>query len=380
MYWTGRKPGVRFAAAVYVALVATLALTPTPLAGSTSGPRTQKIAAQFVYESNNSDANCAWGIGVQFQSVPGATSYVVDYYDREYKRVISTPATPKQLTIDPAGRGALVLGVTGGTYSPPCQDGDGDPTESGRFSKGATVTAIFPRKSLLVSGHVTKCSPGPFGCVDARPRSGVSITARRKGGGGATAYSGSDGAYRMALSKKGAYLFTPHDVGIGDKGAITDYLSGPRTIQIAGNRAGVDFSGYNHADLAPPPASLFHNAPPGTIMVVSVTSALDPSRPAVTYVKRGGTGPATPLKQGDFLQKGDIVGTNDSTGVVLESALGERIGLNKSSQIELDGVRSVNSTTPQHVTVDTGGLWAKCGALKEPIEIQTNGGTMGIKG
>ena len=27
-----------------------------------------------------------------------------------------------------------------------------------------------------------------------------------------------------------------------------------------------------------------------------------------------------------------------------------------------------------------GGMWTKVGALKEPIEIQTNGGVMGIKG
>jgi hypothetical protein len=223
-----------------------VAVLPAALAGA-SNPRTQKVPAQFVFEANNSDSSCTWGIGVQFQAVAGATSYVVNYFDGYYKRLISTTVAPEQLTHDPAGKGVLYLGVTGGGYSPPCSSDSGDPTEGGRFSKGAKVIAGFPPDSILVSGHVTRCSSAASGCPGAQPQAGVGITAHRKGGGGATAFSGLDGTYRMALTKKGAYRFTPGNAS----GAITTYTLGARTLEIRGDKTGVNFSGYGHATVPP---------------------------------------------------------------------------------------------------------------------------------
>jgi hypothetical protein len=40
----------------------------------------------------------------------------------------------------------------------------------------------------------------------------------------------------------------------------------------------------------------------------------------------------------------------------------------------------VGSTTTDSFKLSKGGMWARCGELKEPLEIQTNGGVMGIKG
>ena len=344
----------------------------------------QKVPAHFVYVINNSNDNCGSGIGIDFPDVAGATSYFVTYWDGYYKQVETTTVTPKQLGTDPSAgsvpKGTLFLGVTGGWHSPPCQDTPGDPTGNGRFSRGATVVANLPVGAIVVSGRVTKCLPTVFGCTDPHPQSDVRITARRKAGGGETAFTGPDGTYRMALVKKGTYAFTPFDAGFNDRGGITNYLLGARTLDIRGDRSGVNFSGYSRDDVIGPPSGPFVNAPPGTISAVVEIKAVDPARPVVAYVQRGGTGPVTPLSVGGFLQKGDVVGTDGNTVMALEFALGGRVGINKASEIELTSEQTVKGTTTDSLKISKGGMWAKCGALKEPLEIQTNGGVMGIKG
>jgi hypothetical protein len=360
-------------------LIALLALAQgEPVAGA-SVPRMQRVPAQFAYIYDNSNG-CTWGIGVDFPAVSRATSYQVTYWDGYYKQVITSTALPSQLGTDlAAGRGTLFLGVTGGGYSPPCA-GAGDPTENGRFSKGATVLAILPGGSIVVSGRVTKCTPTVSGCIGPRPQSGVEVTARRKGGSVVTAFTGPDGVYRMALAKKGLYTFTPHDAGFNEHGAITNYTLGARTLDIRGDRSGVDFAGYSSSDVIPPPSGPFVNAPPGTLAAIVEIKARDSAQPTVAFVQRGGTGPVTPLRVGDTLQKGDVVGTDGNTLLALELALGGRVGVNSGSEVQLTGERTVGSTTTDSFKLSKGGMWARCGELKEPLEIQTNGGVMGIKG
>lgn len=73
----------------------------------------------------------------------------------------------------------------------------------------------------------------------------------------------------------------------------------------------------------------------------------------------------------------DHFSTSGNTLAALEFLIGGRVGINQNTEVEVSTERSV-----QCLTLKKGGLWVKADAktLKQPIEIQTNGGTMGIKG
>jgi hypothetical protein len=74
--------------------------------------------------------------------------------------------------------------------------------------------------------------------------------------------------------------------------------------------------------------------------------------------------------------------TNEKTAAVLEFLLGGRVGINLDSEVEIvteRSVKDVNKTT-KRIILRKGGIWAKASHLKEPLEIQTNGGILGIKG
>ena len=74
--------------------------------------------------------------------------------------------------------------------------------------------------------------------------------------------------------------------------------------------------------------------------------------------------------------------TNATTVAALEFIIGGRVGINKDSEIEIVTERSVADAkvNVKRIILRKGGMWAKTAKLKEPLEIQTNGGVMGIKG
>ena len=76
--------------------------------------------------------------------------------------------------------------------------------------------------------------------------------------------------------------------------------------------------------------------------------------------------------------------TDSATIAALEFLIGGRVGINRDTTIEIVNERSVaDSNLPvKRVILKNGSLWVKADAktLKQPIEIQTNGGVMGIKG
>ncbi len=80
-----------------------------------------------------------------------------------------------------------------------------------------------------------------------------------------------------------------------------------------------------------------------------------------------------PLFVGD-----EIISNPGSTGA-FEFDVGGRVGTNWGSRLFITGERSVRGTRNEAL-LKKGGVWAKCEKLKEPLEIQTNGGVMGIKG
>jgi hypothetical protein len=76
--------------------------------------------------------------------------------------------------------------------------------------------------------------------------------------------------------------------------------------------------------------------------------------------------------------------TDKNTIAALEFLIGGRVGVNKDTDIEVVNERSVadGKTSVKRIVLKNGSLWVKADAkaLKQPIEIQTNGGVMGIKG
>ena len=125
-------------------------------ATAATGPKMVRVGAHFFYVQQTLVPNgCAWGIGIVFGSVPGAASYLVTYWDGYYKRVESATISAGQLVPatfhknakiwpkEPIAAGSHQLGVTGGTNSDDCGTAAGDPTEGGRFSKGAKAYAVF---------------------------------------------------------------------------------------------------------------------------------------------------------------------------------------------------------------------------------------------
>lgn len=76
--------------------------------------------------------------------------------------------------------------------------------------------------------------------------------------------------------------------------------------------------------------------------------------------------------------------TDSATIAALEFLIGGRVGINRDTTIEIVNERSVadSNVAVKRVILKNGSLWVKADAktLKQPIEIQTNGGVMGIKG
>ncbi|MBS2038417.1 FecR domain-containing protein [bacterium] len=76
--------------------------------------------------------------------------------------------------------------------------------------------------------------------------------------------------------------------------------------------------------------------------------------------------------------------TDKNTVAALEFLIGGRVGINRDTDIEIVNERSIadGKTPTKRIKLKSGSLWIKADAksLKQPVEIQTNGGVMGIKG
>lgn len=74
--------------------------------------------------------------------------------------------------------------------------------------------------------------------------------------------------------------------------------------------------------------------------------------------------------------------TDAKTVAALEFAIGGRVAISKDTEIEVVSERNINAISPpQRVVMRSGHIWMKSlRPLARPLEIQTNGGTLGIKG
>ncbi len=84
-----------------------------------------------------------------------------------------------------------------------------------------------------------------------------------------------------------------------------------------------------------------------------------------------------------LLRSGDIIETGDNTLLTLEFLIGGRVGINRNARVEITGDREVtdSSTGPRKLTLQRGSMWARPSSSgNHPLEIQTNGGTLGMRG
>lgn len=183
-----------------------------------------KIPANFVYIGSSSTGRCLWGVGVEFPTVPGATSYSIDYFDGYYGHEYDTGATApvaKQAGMTP---GMNYLGITGGGGPAPCVS---DVTQGGRFTKPVKAWANFPGKA-----PETGAIEGMIANSDGNPVQGALVTAY--GPTHATAVSGPGGIYYMTVDagnyrvipddpsvKKSAFSPTDISVGVPKQGSAT---------------------------------------------------------------------------------------------------------------------------------------------------------------
>jgi hypothetical protein len=100
---------------------------------------------------------------------------------------------------------------------------------------------------------------------------------------------------------------------------------------------------------------------------------------------QGPDGQLTPLHPGSELGLGAIVVTGDNTTLTIDFTIGGRAGVNSDAQVTVVSERTVaDSTTdlPRAAVrmFDIYGLTQKAAQAQAPVEIQTNGGVIGIKG
>lgn len=185
---------------------------------SASSPSRVKIPANFAWVGKVVDERCLWGIGVEFPTVPRATSYTIDYFDGYYGQEIESGASVPIPTADELGHGMNYLGITGGGGPAPCVP---DVTEGGRFVKPVLAWANFPGKAPstgAIEGVVTD--------ADGDPLQGAVVTSY--GPTHATAVSGPGGIYYMTVNA-GTYRVVP-DYTTGDKSSFAPTSS---TVSVA---------------------------------------------------------------------------------------------------------------------------------------------------
>ena len=74
-----------------------------------------------------------------------------------------------------------------------------------------------------------------------------------------------------------------------------------------------------------------------------------------------------------------IISTAPNTVLAFEFLAGGRVGINTDSTVMIDNETTV-SALGRATLLDQASMWVKMAKTTEPLEIQTNGGVMGIKG
>jgi hypothetical protein len=95
-------------------------------------------------------------------------------------------------------------------------------------------------------------------------------------------------------------------------------------------------------------------------------------------------GTITQAGVGTSVYQGDVIITNPNTRAAIGFTIGGAVGINSGTSVTVSSERSVtdyNQPLSKTLTTMVMGLWNMQSAnFKEPLEIQTSGGVMGIKG
>ncbi len=131
------------------------------------------------------------------------------------------------------------------------------------------------------------------------------------------------------------------------------------------------------------------------LLILTSTSAWAQDEPVLRLINLQGVGGAANVQHrvaGDskwyqaFLgtegRVSDHFKTDAKTVAALEFAIGGRVAISKDTEIEVISDRNVNAISPpQRIVMRSGHMWMRSlRPLARPLEIQTNGGTLGIKG
>lgn len=137
-----------------------------------------------------------------------------------------------------------------------------------------------------------------------------------------------------------------------------------------------------------PPASPYPSlpapSPDSLTATLRDTAAVGKGRtPGAVVVTRGGQKYSATRAAG--LQVGDRITTDANTVLMLEFATGGQVGVNASTTVEIVGERSVKDAGPfsaARLVKKAATLWVKADAktLSQPLDIQTAGGAIGIRG
>jgi hypothetical protein len=133
-------------------------------------------------------------------------------------------------------------------------------------------------------------------------------------------------------------------------------------------------------------------------VTITITAGATPPAPApgtsvgkVTRVSggrhawvQGKDGRLTPLQPGTELGLGDTIVTGDNTTVTIDFTIGGRAGVNSNSEVTVVSERTVADKSTNGPAIldmfDLYGIGQRAAKAREPVEIQTNGGVIGIKG
>jgi Carboxypeptidase regulatory-like domain len=317
-YPEGSKSHVRRVAAALLVAAGIGAISAS--AAFAQEPTTRKIPGNFVYLSHVTGDRCLWGVGVEYPSVPKATSYTIKYYDGYYHR----PETGGQ-NVPIAGtqgmtKGMNYFGITGGGGPAPCV---ADASQGGRFSKPPVVIANFPakpRETGAIEGMVTN--------KDGNPVQGAKLTAY--GPSRATAESGPGGLYYMEVDaghyrvvpddssvKKSSFAPTNQDVSVSKGGDASADFKLDLSLQLTMDLSSTSVSANGYQIVTGTITTTNGGKPePG----VNVKLSVDPTDPhaALTSAPKvaicGPTGRVWPTGPITNLDGNDITITTDSTG------------------------------------------------------------------
>ncbi len=199
------------------------------------------------------------GRGVQYGHAAGAISYTIKYWDGLANGYVTTTVAAKDASANDkqVGKGKHLLGVTGGTWSAPCDVPVDFSGVKARFNKGAEAWATYakaPSDKPSISVEVVTPSGVAIGgsaqvkvVVTAGPRALTAVSVDGLSGGGAIAEvtkrpGGSSGfalaarasrsfAYTVKGVKAGAAALRARARGTSKKGSVSG--SGVGTFRVA---------------------------------------------------------------------------------------------------------------------------------------------------